>query len=400
MLGPSLHQSPSNKTITPAPFETGKVVLLSITHLIHDSYPAFLAPLIPLLKEKLALSNALAGTLATFLRSSSLVQPFIGYMADRMNARWFLILAPAASGIFMSLPGASPSYLLLVPLLVLAGLSHACYHAPAPAMIAHVSGERVGKGMALFMTGGELGRAAGPLIIVGAVHWFGLEGSFVAALPGLLASLMMAKLLGPIPRPARRGDEAGFFTLLKERRRPLAILMSFVALRALVVGTVSVFTPAYLVARGLTLAQAAGGYALFELAGAAGALAGGTLSDRLGRRRTLSAIQVMVMPSFIALTAGPESLLVPSLLLTGGLVFGGSPILLAVLQELLPEARSTASGLYFSASYILTGLAAVIFGATADALGIQTAFTLLAFAPLLALPFALVLPECPKHTRA
>lgn len=95
----------------PGAFETGKVVLLSAGHFIHATYPAFLAPLIPLLKEKLALSNALAGSLATFLRSSSLVQPFIGYLADRISTRWFLILAPGTSALFMSLLGASPSYL-------------------------------------------------------------------------------------------------------------------------------------------------------------------------------------------------------------------------------------------------------------------------------------------------
>lgn len=110
------------------------------------------APLIPLLKTKLGLSNALAGTLATFLRSSAPVQPFIGYWADRTNPRWLVVLAPGGTALFMSLLGASPTYLLTVPLLVLAGLSHAAYHAPAPAMVAHVSGERVGTGMSLFMT--------------------------------------------------------------------------------------------------------------------------------------------------------------------------------------------------------------------------------------------------------
>lgn len=374
-------------------FETGKIILLSAGHFIHDTYPAFLAPLIPLLKEKLALSNALAGSLATFLRSSSLVQPFIGYLADRVSARWFVILAPGTSALFMSLLGASPSYLLLLPLLVMTGLSHAAYHAPAPAMIATVSGDRVGKGMSLFMMGGELGRAAGPLIIVAAVGWFGLEGSYVAAIPGLLASVVMARLLRPTPRPVRRDGELGLRGLLVERRRPLGVLLAFVAVRAIVVGSVTVFTPAYLVTRGMTLTGAAAGYALFELAGAAGALAGGTLSDRMGRRRTLIATQILTVPFFYGLVAGAPELVIPLLALTGLLALSGSPVILALVQDLLPEARSTASGLYFSLNYIATGVAAVLFGVLADALGLERAFALLAFAPLLALPFALLLPD-------
>ncbi len=376
-------------------FATGKVILLSMGHLIHDSYPAFLAPLLPLLKDKLDLSNALAGTLATFLRSSSLVQPFIGYLADRTSARWFVVLAPACTAVFMSLLGAAPSYSLLIPLLVCTGLSHASYHAPAPAMIAHVSGDRVGKGMSLFMMGGELGRAAGPLIIVGAVQWFGLEGSYLAAIPGLCASLMMARLLGPIPRPAPREDGMEFRTLLMERRRPLSLILAFAALRGIVAGSIAVFTPAYLMARGMTLVQAAAAFALFEIAGAGGALAGGTLSDRMGRRRTLIVIQILMVPSLYALVDGPEKWLAIFLALAGVLVFSGAPVILALLQEVLPEARSTASGLYFSLNYIATGISAVLFGVLADLLGIHGAFRLLAFAPLLAVPSAVFLPYGP-----
>ncbi len=58
-----------------------------------------------------------------------------------------MVLAPGATAVFMSLLGVAPSYLLAIPLLVMAGLSHAAYHAPAPAMVAQVSGGRVGTGM-------------------------------------------------------------------------------------------------------------------------------------------------------------------------------------------------------------------------------------------------------------
>ena len=150
----------------------------------------------------------------------------------------------------------------------------------------------------------------------------------------------------------------------------------------------------------MSLVEAGAGYALLELAGAAGALAGGTLSDRLGRRRTLIASHMITVPFFYALVAGPEMALLPLLALTGFLVFSGTPIVLAIVQELLPEARSTASGLYFSLNYLSTGLAAVLFGALADVLGIQSAFLLLAFAPLLAVPFGLWLPARPRATHS
>jgi FSR family fosmidomycin resistance protein-like MFS transporter len=359
-------------------------------------YPAFLAPLLPLLQAKLSLSNTLAGSLATFLRSSSLVQPFIGYLADRTSARLFVILAPGATAVFMSLVGAAPSYSLVALLLSLVGLSHASYHAPAPAMIAHVSGERVGAGMSFFMTGGELGRALGPILIVLIVQGVGLERSYLAAIPGVLFSILMFRMVGPIPRAARPIEHADLREILRDRRGPLLLLLAFVWTRALLVGSLGVFTPTYLTTRGFSLAQAAMGYGVLELAGAAGAMAGGTISDRLGRRRTLLLAQTVAIPCFCAMVFGPHMLIFPLLALTGLVVFSTTPVALATLQEWLPEARSLAGGLYFSLNYIATGLAAVLFGMVADRIGVQLTFNLLGLVPLATLPFAFCMRDPPR----
>jgi FSR family fosmidomycin resistance protein-like MFS transporter len=372
------------------------VILLSVGHAIHDMYPAFLAPLLPLLQAKLSLSNTLAGSLATFLRSSSLVQPFIGYLADRTSARLFVILAPGATAVFMSLVGAAPSYGLVALLLSLVGFSHASYHAPAPAMIAHVSGERVGAGMSFFMTGGELGRALGPILIVLIVQGVGLERSYLAAIPGVLFSIILFRMVGPIPRAARAIEHADLRAILHDRRGPLLLLLAFVWTRALLVGSLGVFTPTYLTTRGLSLAQAAVGYGVLELAGAAGAMAGGTISDRLGRRRTLLLAQTVAIPCFSAMAFGPHLLIFPLLALTGLVVFSTTPVALATLQEWLPEARSLAGGLYFSLNYIATGLAAVLFGMVADRIGVQATFNLLGLVPLATLPFVFFMQDPPR----
>ena len=42
-------------------FRTGEVALVSVTHMLHDIYSSFLAPLRPLLIEKFGITLALAG---------------------------------------------------------------------------------------------------------------------------------------------------------------------------------------------------------------------------------------------------------------------------------------------------------------------------------------------------
>lgn len=50
------------------------------------------------------MSLTLAGTLVLFTRGDTLVQPFIGYLADRTGLRYFVIVAPSltATGFYIA----------------------------------------------------------------------------------------------------------------------------------------------------------------------------------------------------------------------------------------------------------------------------------------------------------
>jgi FSR family fosmidomycin resistance protein-like MFS transporter len=253
--------------------------------------------------------------------------------------------------------------------------------------------------MSFFMTGGELGRALGPILIVWLVQWVELERSYLAAIPGVVFSILLFRLVGPIQRTAKPAEHADLRAILRERRAPLLLLLAFVWTRALLVGSLGVFTPTYLTTRDFSLTQAAAGYAVLELAGAVGAMAGGTISDRFGRRRTLLLGQALSIPCFFAMAFGPGWLIFPLLVLTGLVVFSSTPVALATLQEWLPEARSLAGGLYFSLNYVATGLAAVFFGVLADGVGVRTAFNLLGLVPLGTIPIAFLMRD-PAHSFA
>ena len=167
---------PQTSTPTVRSFQIGSVLTIAGGHLIHDIFTSFLAPLLPLIIQKLSLSLTLAGTLAAFQQLPSLINPFLGLLADRGSLRWFVILAPAVTATAMSMIGVAPSYTALSILLLVAGLSTAIWHTPTPAMIARVSGRQVGQGMSFFMLGGSLAYTVGPLLAVAAVSWWGLEG--------------------------------------------------------------------------------------------------------------------------------------------------------------------------------------------------------------------------------
>ena len=382
-------QSSTGRTGT---FHAPTVLLVSLAHMVHDTYPAFLAPLLPLLQAELGLSYLMAGGLAAFFRSSFLVQPLIGFWADRHNLRACVIMAPAATGLFMSALGVAPSYAILVLLLICAGLSHAAFHAPAPALMMHISGPYPGRGMSFFMTGGEVGRALGPVLIGGVVSLVGLSWSMLAAVPGLLVTPLLARLFSTAHGETYQPKAMPLGKIMGARLGLLARLFLLMTVRCFMIGSVTIFLPGLLTSRGAALFAAAGALSLFELAGAGGALVAGTWSDRVGIRRVLLLAHIATPPCLLAMTWSHGWATALLLIPAGVVILSTGPVLLTLSQQVLPEARGTAGGLYFGMNQLLTGLSSLGFGALIDAIGIQPAFVLASLVPLLGLP---LLPGVP-----
>ncbi|MRR31296.1 MFS transporter, partial [bacterium] len=179
------------QTIDQPKFQADKVAIISAGHSIQDTYQAFLPPLLPLLIEKFALIKTEAGLLSVFGNIPSLLQPLIGYLADRTGPRYFVILAPAVTAIMMSFLGVAPTYAVAAILLLVTGVSSACIHSTGPVMAGRLSAERLGLGMSFWMVGGEIGRVLGPLVIVAAVEYLQPEKTPWLAVVGILTSVFL-----------------------------------------------------------------------------------------------------------------------------------------------------------------------------------------------------------------
>ncbi len=378
-----------------AEFDTPAVVTISLAHMTHDIYPAFLAPLLPLLIVKLGIPLAAAGVLATIQRSGSLLQPFLGLWADRADCRWFVILAHSGTALAMSLLGVAPDYFSVAFLLAVATISMAAFHPAAAAAVTRASGRSWGRGSSLYMTGGELARAIGPLYIVTIVGWVGLEGSYIAAVPGVLFSFLLYWQLRRRPISlAGSSSVSSIWNAMREQRRPLLLLSGLVLFRAVAVTSFTTFYPTYLVSQGSDLFFAGLVLSVYELAGAGGALVGGTISDRFGRRATMLVSQVATAPLlFMVLMQPPGALGLVLLGLAGALALSAAPVQLTMAMELLPGGRSTASGITFFLGFEGTLVATLAVGFVADLIGLGPALGFSVLASLVSVPFTILLPE-------
>ena len=378
-------------------FDTAQVMTITGAHFIHDIYTSFVSPLLPLIIEKLSISLTLAGSLTAILNFPGLLNPFIGYLADKVSLRYFVILAPAVTATLISSLGFASSYFALAVILFTTGISVAAFHAPAPPMIAELSHKKVGLGMSLFMAGGELSRSAGPLLAVWAVSTWSLDGFYRVAVLGWAASLVLYFRLRKIEaRPARNGStRRALLPLMKTLFLPLVFITLF---RNFMITSLAVYLPTFMNIEGASLIVAGSALAIYQGAGVAGALTSGTLSDKWGRKLILILAALISSAAMLAFLNVDGWLQTVVLLLLGFTSLSTVPVLLAIVQELLPDNRAVGNGLFMSINFLMQLLTILAVGLIGDNYGLRSAFYWSAFISLLSIPAILFLPAARKTT--
>ncbi len=374
-------------------FHTGKVVGLSACHFIHDIYSSFLAPLLPLIIEKLSLTLTQAGFLSTVMQIPALMNPYIGTLADRFSVRYFIILAPAGTAIPMSLIGVAPNYGVLLILLFVTGVSTALFHVPMPVMVARFSGPRVGKGMSFFMVGGEAARTVGPLVAVGAVALMGLEGFYPIMIFGVLASVWLFFRFREVTTTVKSKERQPLLRVWKKVRFFMAPLIAIVCARGFMHASLGTFLPTYLEMETGNLWLAGIGLTVLEATGVAGALLAGALSDRFGRR-TMLMVSLLGAPAGLLLFVYTGGWLrFAMLVVTGFTLLSTTPVMLALVQEHAGEHPAAANGLYMMSSFLARSAIVVVVGWIGDMAGLKTTYIVSAALGLIAIPFILKLPR-------
>ncbi len=376
------------------------MITLSAGHAVHDTYTAFLPPLLPVLIERLSLSMASAGLLSVFMQIPSLLQPAIGHISDRRNLNFVVIAAPALAAVFMSLIGVAPHYGLLALCLLLVGVSSAGFHATGPVTTGYLSGSFLGRGMSYWMVGGELGRTLGPIIVVSALLHLTLDGMPWLMVAGLLASLVLFLQLKDLPEYARGAVSSLPWRTALSGMKPVFIPLVFIILvRSFLLSAATLYLPTFLTSEGSDLWLAGASLTILQAAGVVGTFISGSASDLIGRTKILKAAFVMSpLCMFLLLSLhGPARLVV--LIALGFFVVSITPVIMALVQESFPESRALANGIYMSFSFVLRSGAVLLMGAVGDWFGLRFAFAGSAVLMLLGVPVLFLLPGSKRTWR-
>ncbi len=372
-------------------FNKEKVFTISLAHLSHDTFSSFLAPLLPLLIEKLGITLFMSAFLDIARRVPSLFNPFFGLMAEKKGVKYFVILTPAITAISMSLIGLSASYIMLCLLLIVSGISSAFFHIPSPTMIKEASGNRVGLGMSFFMVGGELARTVGPLLVLSGVSWWGLEGIYRLMPIGILSSIILYIKLKDfdIDRPIKKSKNRGDVKKLLKEYYPFFIAIGFLIMaQSGMKSALSFYLPVYLVHQGESLWYAGISLSILQFFGVLGTFLSGNFSDKIGRKNMLL-IASFASILFMGLFIWSGNIIILALL--GLSVFATNPVLLALVQDSSSNMPTFMNSIYMSINFGVSSFMVFVIGYLGDSYGLKTTYIVSALIALIAIPMIFIL---------
>jgi FSR family fosmidomycin resistance protein-like MFS transporter len=374
-----------------------KVILgLTLIHFTGDFYSSFINPLLPVFVEKFTLTLTQVGLITGMSRFLAfIVQPSVGYLADRYRTRFFILGGPLLTVVFISLAGIAPSFLVLLLFVAIGSIGSAMFHPSVAGMVSPYAGRHLGFSMSIFNMGGTLAFGVGPLFITYFVGVYGLGASPYTMIIGLVMMLFLFRI---IPFPQGEGlKDLGFIRSLKEVLgtvwKSIMLIWIIMVLRAYVGVSFRTFIPVLFAQRGYSLVSIGSLVSLFTVAGAISGLLGGHLADRIGYKPLFYFSHALSVPSLVLLLYVPSKWVYVNAMVAGFFIMATLPLGVAMAQELAPKGRSIVSSLMMGFAFGMGGMMAPITGQLADIFSIQGVLSCLAMVPLLTLGLIKFLPE-------
>jgi FSR family fosmidomycin resistance protein-like MFS transporter len=249
--------------------------------------------------------------------------------------------------------------------------------------------------MALFVSSGTLGNALGPAYFSTVTGWLGLSGSYWAAVPGVLVTLLLLRVLPGAPPTPAHNERTFDWKPLAAVWRPLALLYALVFLRSVFQVVFAQFLPLYLhMSRGYPVLQANYIMSAYLGAGALGGFVGGHASDRFGGRAVIRFSMIASVPFLAMFFFAGGFWSVAGLILGGFILLFTIPVNVVMAQELAPSQAGTVSALMMGFAW---GTAGVVFiplvGYAADILSLHGVLASLTVFPLIGFLLTLKLPK-------
>jgi FSR family fosmidomycin resistance protein-like MFS transporter len=375
------------------------LLALGFSHFLNDMMQSLLPALYPMLKGAYGLSFAQIGMITlTSQLISSVLQPAVGMFADHRPQPYSLALGMGATLVGLVLLASAESYPMLVFAAALVGVGSAVFHPEASRVARMASGGRHGLAQSLFQVGGNVGSSLGPVLAAfiviprgqSSIAWFSAAALLAMTVLFAVGNWYRRERAATPRSPGRYMAERPQLS----RRRigwSIAILLAVIFSKAFYTTSLNSYYTFYLISKfGVSIENAQIYLFAFLASVAVGALIGGPVGDRIGRKAVIWVSIVGVLPFTLVL---PYANLFWTGILTvaiGMTLASASSAIIVYALELVPGRIGMVAGLFFGLSFGMAGIGAAVLGRIADATSIDNVYQLCAFLPAIGLLTALL----------
>ena len=324
-----------------------------------------------------------------------------GFLADRIGERRLLMIFCLGSGVASIAVGLSPNIYVLGAALAVLGLVLGIYHPVGAAFVARATKHR---GMAFGYLGvsGNLGVALGPILAGAIASTLGWRAPYlIFAIPAfLMAGLLYSFARTEIPSVSEATSEMDTGkTRLRLLILPLALIFIASAMNGFVYRGLVTFLPLYLSQRlhftffHLDSMALAGSFTTVALIfGVFGQFLGGYLSERR-RHEVLALVVAAATAPLLLLMGNSEGLILMLAAISFAFFhFMGQPIYNNLIADYSPAAwRGRSYGIVYFCTFGLGSFSATLLGYTAEQLGTNWVFIVMAGTALITLACIVIL---------
>lgn len=248
-----------------------------------------------------------AGT--ALLTAMSLASLPVGWALTRLDARWIVAAGVLLSAAGWAAAGVTHYRLALLCAMAIAGVGIAAATiVPGIAIITRDMAARRGTALAIFLGTTIIAGAAVPPVSAWAIDLWGWRGAMARG-AGLMLALGLPLVLVVTRGPAGVAEGSARPSPLALARRDFLLVAGAMTLLQLAINGILFASVDAFMHQGLGQARAVAAYSLANLVGLPALLMAGLVTDRVGARRAMVAISLMLAAGSAALaSAGPMGL--------------------------------------------------------------------------------------------
>jgi len=332
--------------------------------------------------------------------TASLLQPLVGWMADRRPTPMALPIGTLFTLAGLLVLAVAHAYAPLLIGAMLIGMGSSVFHPEASRVARMASGGRYGMAQSVFQVGGNVGSALGPLaaaLVV--VRWGQSSLAFFAILSLLSGAILWNVGLWyrhhGLPRLAARtsGGAQKSGVTRAQARRGIIVMLLLIFSKYMYLTSLNNYFTFYLIDRfGLSVRVAQLHLFLFLAAIAVGTVFGGPLGDRIGRKPVIWISILGALPFTLLLPYANLFWTTPLIVAIGMIVAAAFPAIVVFAQELMPGRVGMVAGMFFGFAFGVAGVGAALLGLLADHTSVETVYRLCSVIPALGL-LAILLPD-------